>query len=207
MADVQPLRALHYDPAVVGRAGERGGTALRRDRRGQRAALLARSPFNVVAVDLPQGGRAGPVRRGGRAVRRAGSRRARWCATRSRRCGRTRRTTRDPTGQRRTRRGFFCRVRIEDYGPGRVRPHERTHPGPEGGPAAPDARHAGEHLTDLLAVLRPGRRRLGGARAGDRADAVGRHHGRRRHGAPPLARRRSGRRSPPYRLRRATRSC
>ena len=35
------------------------------------------------------------------------------------------------TGWRRTRRGFFCRVRIEPYGPGRVRPHERTHPGPK----------------------------------------------------------------------------
>ena len=36
-----------------------------------------------------------------------------------------------PDGRTRTRRGFFCRVRIEDYGPGRVRPHERTHPGPK----------------------------------------------------------------------------
>ena len=36
-----------------------------------------------------------------------------------------------PDGRRRTRRGFFCRVLIEDYGPGRVRPHERTHPGPK----------------------------------------------------------------------------
>src|SRR5262249_31301574 len=35
-----------------------------------------------------------------------------------------------PDGERRTRRGFFCRVRIEGYGPGRVRPHERTHPRP-----------------------------------------------------------------------------
>ena len=35
-----------------------------------------------------------------------------------------------PDGQTLTRRGFFCRVRIEEYGPGRVRPHERTHPGP-----------------------------------------------------------------------------
>jgi uncharacterized protein (DUF1015 family) len=35
-----------------------------------------------------------------------------------------------PDGVRRTRRGFFCRVRVEEYGPGRVRPHERTHPGP-----------------------------------------------------------------------------
>jgi uncharacterized protein (DUF1015 family) len=36
-----------------------------------------------------------------------------------------------PDGRTLTRRGFFCRVRIEDYGPGRVRPHERTHPGPK----------------------------------------------------------------------------
>ena len=36
-----------------------------------------------------------------------------------------------PDGVARTRQGFFCRVRIEGYGPGRVRPHERTHPGPK----------------------------------------------------------------------------
>ena len=27
--------------------------------------------------------------------------------------------------------GCFARVRVEDYGPGRIRPHERTHPGPK----------------------------------------------------------------------------
>ena len=36
-----------------------------------------------------------------------------------------------PDGQPRTRRGFFARVRVEDYGAGRIRPHERTHPGPK----------------------------------------------------------------------------
>ena len=30
-----------------------------------------------------------------------------------------------------TRNGFLARVRVEDYGPGRIRPHERTHPGPK----------------------------------------------------------------------------
>ena len=35
-----------------------------------------------------------------------------------------------PDGRARTRTGFFARVRVEDYGPGRIRPHERTHPGP-----------------------------------------------------------------------------
>ena len=36
-----------------------------------------------------------------------------------------------PDGSSRTRTGFFARVRVEEYGPGRIRPHERTHPGPK----------------------------------------------------------------------------
>ena len=36
-----------------------------------------------------------------------------------------------PDGRALTRQGFFCRIRVEDYGPGRIRPHERTHPGPK----------------------------------------------------------------------------
>jgi uncharacterized protein (DUF1015 family) len=36
-----------------------------------------------------------------------------------------------PDGSQQTRRGFFARVRVEEYGPGRIRPHERTHPGPK----------------------------------------------------------------------------
>ena len=39
--------------------------------------------------------------------------------------------TRGPTGSRARGRGFLARVRVEDYGPGRIRPHERTHPGPK----------------------------------------------------------------------------
>jgi uncharacterized protein (DUF1015 family) len=37
---------------------------------------------------------------------------------------------RAPNGAQRTRRGFLCRLRIEPYGAGRIRPHERTHPAP-----------------------------------------------------------------------------
>jgi uncharacterized protein (DUF1015 family) len=33
-----------------------------------------------------------------------------------------------PGGGRHTRRGFFARVRVTGYGPGLIRPHERTHP-------------------------------------------------------------------------------
>src|SRR5947209_10459875 len=55
MADVQPLRALHYDQSVVGRLTDVVAPPYDVIDAEQRAALLARSPFNVVAVDLPQG--------------------------------------------------------------------------------------------------------------------------------------------------------
>jgi uncharacterized protein (DUF1015 family) len=36
-----------------------------------------------------------------------------------------------PDGRALTRQGFLARVRVTDYGAGRIRPHERTHPGPK----------------------------------------------------------------------------
>jgi uncharacterized protein (DUF1015 family) len=129
MADVQPLRALHYDPAVAGPLADVVAPPYDVIDAGQRAELLARSPFNVVAVDLPQGepdpyAAAGALfakwQSQGALARDAEP--ALWAHTQD---------YTGPDGQRRTRRGFFCRVRIEDYGPGRVRPHERTHPGPK----------------------------------------------------------------------------
>ncbi len=146
MADVQPLQALHYDLSVVGTLGDVVAPPYDVIDAEQRAALIARSPFNVVAVDLPRtpaagkGGadgqesleseRADPYRAAGElfeswqlqgAVVRD-SEPAVWAHT-QRYTG--------PDGVEQTRRGFFCRVRIEEYGPGRVRPHERTHPGPK----------------------------------------------------------------------------
>ena len=38
---------------------------------------------------------------------------------------------RGPDGAARTRHGLLARVRVEEYGAGRIRPHERTHPGPK----------------------------------------------------------------------------
>jgi uncharacterized protein (DUF1015 family) len=132
MADVQPLRALHYDPAVTGSLADVVAPPYDVIDAEQRAGLIARSPYNVVAVDLPQG------EPGGRdpydsaselfetwqlqGVLVRDSEPALWAHTQD---------YTGPDGQRRTRRGFFCRVRIEGYGPGRVRPHERTHPGPK----------------------------------------------------------------------------
>ncbi len=129
MAEIKPLRALHYDPSVTGPLA--GVVAPPYDviDAGQRAELLARSPYNVVGVDLPQGepdpyAAAGKLfeswQRRGALVR--DSEPALWAHTQE---------YAGPGGGTLTRRGFFCRVRIEPYGPGRVRPHERTHPGPK----------------------------------------------------------------------------
>ncbi len=129
MADVQPLRALHYDPAVVGAISDVVAPPYDVIDAGQRAQLIARSPFNVVALDLPQGdpdpyAAAAELLESwqlqGALVRDSAP--AIWAHTQD---------YSGPDGVARTRRGFFCRVRIEAYGPGRVRPHERTHPGPK----------------------------------------------------------------------------
>jgi len=55
MADVRPLRALHYDPARVGDLAEVVSPPYDVIDPGQRAALAGRNPHNVVAIDLPQG--------------------------------------------------------------------------------------------------------------------------------------------------------
>ena len=97
----------------------------------QRAALAARSPYNVVEIDLPRAdGDLDPYAH-------AATLFSNWQAEEV--------LVRDPEpalwalaqdytgpdGSAYTRRGFFARVRVEDYGPGRIRPHERTHPGPK----------------------------------------------------------------------------
>jgi uncharacterized protein (DUF1015 family) len=129
MADVQPLRALHYDPSVAGPLSDLVAPPYDVIDAGQRAELVARSPFNVVNIDLPQGepnpySAAGELFESwqlqGALVRDREP--AIWAHTQD---------YAGPDGSTLTRRGFFCRVRIEPYGPGRVRPHERTHPGPK----------------------------------------------------------------------------
>jgi uncharacterized protein (DUF1015 family) len=131
MTDVQPLRALHYEPKAVGRIADVVAPPYDVIDDSQRAALLARSPFNVVAVDLPKPGDGGDQYEAAAAqfeswqlqgVLVRDPEPAIWAHTQE---------YTGPDGVTRTRSGFFCRVRIEGYGPGRVRPHERTHPGPK----------------------------------------------------------------------------
>jgi uncharacterized protein (DUF1015 family) len=129
MAEIQPLRALRYDPAVTDGLQDVVAPPYDVIDDDQRAELLARSPYNVVAIDLPQGGedrydQAATLldvwREQGVVVQ--DDEPALWTISQD---------YTGPDGQHRTREGFFARVRVEDYGAGRIRPHERTHPGPK----------------------------------------------------------------------------
>jgi uncharacterized protein (DUF1015 family) len=127
MADVQPLQALHYDQAVAGPLQQLVAPPYDVIDAEQRAALAARSPYNVVRVDLPEGD--DPYAEAARLFQRwqdesavVGDEPAFWALVQD---------YTGPDGRALTRRGIFARVRVTEYGPGRIRPHERTHPGPK----------------------------------------------------------------------------
>ena len=127
MAEIEPLRALHYDLEKT--RGLQPVVAPPYDviDAEQRAELEARSLYNVVRIDLPVGN--DPYAEAGRLLaqwRQQGviatdDQPAFWALEQD---------YTGPDGQRRRRRGFLTRVRVEEYGAGRIRPHERTHPGP-----------------------------------------------------------------------------
>jgi uncharacterized protein (DUF1015 family) len=132
MAEIQPLRALHYDLERVPSLAAVIAPPYDVVDQAQRAALLQRSPHNIVALDLPEPTADEPDR-----YAHAAALLQEWTAEGV--------LVRDdaaalwaleqqftgPDGAARTRRGFFARVRVTDYGPGQIRPHERTHPGPK----------------------------------------------------------------------------
>jgi uncharacterized protein (DUF1015 family) len=130
MADVQPLRTLRYDLSAVGSLDAVAAPPYDVIDAGLRAELAAKSPFNVVEVDLPEAN-------GGDPYLHAQTTMEAWLqqgiVTREREPAMWAMTQdyMGPDGNSYTRHGFFCRVRVEDYGPGRIRPHERTQPGPK----------------------------------------------------------------------------
>jgi uncharacterized protein (DUF1015 family) len=129
MAEIEPLRALHYDPAIAGGLQDVVAPPYDVIDEDLRAALVARSPHNVVAIDLPEGGE---DRYDTAAATLAQWREERVIVTDDEPALWTlAQEYTGPDGERRTRQGFFARVRVEEYGPGRIRPHERTHPGPK----------------------------------------------------------------------------
>jgi uncharacterized protein (DUF1015 family) len=125
MADVRPLRALHYAADDIGAVVSPPYDVIDPE---QRARLAAQSPHNVVEIDLPQGD--DPYEAAARTfaqwreegVLTRDEEPAFWALTQD---------YTGPDGRPYTRHGFFARIRVEDYGPGRIRPHERTHPGPK----------------------------------------------------------------------------
>jgi uncharacterized protein (DUF1015 family) len=129
MAELEPINALHYNLEKTEDLQDVVAPPYDVIDAEQRAALAARSPYNVVRIDLPQGD--------GDPYAHAATQFAQW--------RRDRVLVADgqsalwplaqeytgPDGRRRLRRGFFARVRVTEYGAGRIRPHERTHPGPK----------------------------------------------------------------------------
>ena len=128
MAQIEPLRALRYDPTKTGGLQDVLAPPYDVIDAEQRAQLEARSPYNAVRIDLPQG--ADPYEHAAeqlasweaQGVIVQDEQPALWPLAQD---------YTGPDGQPRTRRGFLARVRITDYGPGLIRPHERTHPGPK----------------------------------------------------------------------------
>jgi uncharacterized protein (DUF1015 family) len=131
MAEVQPLKTLRYEQSVVGPLD--GVIAPPYDviDAELRAELVAKSPYNVVEIDLPVADDGGDQylhaetlldhwRHQGVLVHEDEP--AFWALDQEHTA---------PDGSQQRRRGVFARVRVEEYGAGRIRPHERTHPGPK----------------------------------------------------------------------------
>jgi uncharacterized protein (DUF1015 family) len=138
MAEVLPFKALHYDLGEVGSLDAVAAPPYDVIDAPQRAALLERSPYNAVAIDLPKPfDPADPDSNpSGDPYAEAAARIEQWQTE-----GALAQDeepslwalTQDytaPDGNRYSRNGILARVRVEDYESGTVRPHERTHPGP-----------------------------------------------------------------------------
>jgi uncharacterized protein (DUF1015 family) len=138
MAEVLPFEALHYDLGKVGSLEAVASPPYDVIDAAERAALLARSPYNAVAIDLPvpfdpadpdhepQGD---PYAETAKRIERwlaegalvQDEEPSMWALTQDYTA---------PDGTQHSRHGVLARVRVEDYESGGIRPHERTHPGP-----------------------------------------------------------------------------
>ena len=138
MAEVLPFEALHYDLGKVGSLDAVAAPPYDVIDAAQRQALLERSPYNAVAIDLPKpfdpadpdsnpsgdpyaeaAARIESWRSEGALVQDEAP--SIWALTQNYVA---------PDGNSYSRHGILARVRVEDYESGTVRPHERTHPGP-----------------------------------------------------------------------------
>ncbi|HVD37914.1 MAG TPA: DUF1015 domain-containing protein [Solirubrobacterales bacterium] len=138
MAEVLPFKALHYDLGKVGSLDAVAAPPYDVIDAAQRKALLERSPYNAVAIDLPKpfdpadpdsNPSGDPYAEAAQQIQSWRSDGALvqdtepslWALTQDYVA---------PDGNSYSRNGILARVRVEDYESGTVRPHERTHPGP-----------------------------------------------------------------------------
>lgn len=132
MANVQPIPALRYDQEVAGPAAHLLAPPYDVIDAAERRRLLGLSPYNAVAIDLPEPPAGANVDRYAHAASTiedwlaqgvlTHDEPALWALTQD---------YRGPDGSARSRNAILARVRVADYGPGRIRPHERTQPGPK----------------------------------------------------------------------------
>jgi uncharacterized protein (DUF1015 family) len=153
MAVVQPLAGVHYDPARVGDIGLVLAPPYDVISPAEQIALRARSSYNVIRLILPE-----EADRGRAAARCL----AEWLERGV--------LVRDPTpavylysqqfvladGSSHRRDGIICRLQLEDFSRGIVRPHERTLEGPKADRLA-ILRATGANLSPIFGLYsRPG---------------------------------------------------
>ncbi len=131
MAAISPLQTLRYDPSAVGSLEAVIAPPYDVIDDELRAQLLGQSPFNVVEIDLPKAPGGGDPYQHAEETFEEWRRQSVIVQESEPAFWGLRQDYTAPDGSSRTRTGFFARVRVEDYGPGRIRPHERTHPGPK----------------------------------------------------------------------------
>jgi uncharacterized protein (DUF1015 family) len=123
---IEPFRALRYDPVFAGPLDELVAPPYDVISPEQRDAYLARSPYNVVHLTLPDSEE--QAARDLAAWRSEGvlveEEPAVWWVS-QRYTG--------PDGIEREREGFAASVKVEPYSSGEILPHERTHAGPKEG--------------------------------------------------------------------------
>lgn len=130
MAEIAPLKTLRYDTDVAGPLQSVVSPPYDVIYPDLRSKLADGNKYNVVELDLPQGDGDAKYAHAAELLNDWQSdgalitedQPAIWML---------RQNYTGPDGEQRTRQGVFCRVRVEDYGPGKIRPHERTHPGPK----------------------------------------------------------------------------
>jgi uncharacterized protein (DUF1015 family) len=153
MAVVRPLAGVRYDPARVGDLGAVLAPPYDVIAPGEQAELYTRSPYNAIRLILPR-----EAERAAAAAATLGD----WMAS-----GVLRPDPAPalylyaqrfslPDGSTRRRDGVICRLRLEDFSSGVVRPHERTLAGPKADRLA-ILRATGANLSPIFGLYaRPG---------------------------------------------------